>query len=179
METPREATETPRGAKEATIILDLVSVALLSRPSSCTVRNFAQARPIMPSILLVGASASEPLHCGCQWKSCTNVHMYMRTYVRPRPTARLCMRERCWNSAELAGFKQISWFCSCLFWFKICPKYSKKATVRQDWNDAGNRTAPSVLEKRQSQPPLVCVALLSLYSLLVAVTSVTSLTLAP
>ena len=30
---------------------------------------------------------------------------YVRTYVRPRPTATLRMRERCSNSADLAGFR--------------------------------------------------------------------------
>ena len=31
--------------------------------------------------------------------------VYVRTYVRPRPTATLRMRERCSNSADLAGFR--------------------------------------------------------------------------
>ena len=31
--------------------------------------------------------------------------MYVYTYVRPRPTATLRMRERCSNSADLAGFR--------------------------------------------------------------------------
>ena len=30
---------------------------------------------------------------------------YVRTYVRTRPTATLRMRERCSNSADLAGFR--------------------------------------------------------------------------
>ena len=30
---------------------------------------------------------------------------YVRAYVRPRPTARLRMCERCSNSADLAGFR--------------------------------------------------------------------------
>ena len=36
-----------------------------------------------------------------------NVGTYVRAYVRagPRPTARLRMRERCSNSADLAGFR--------------------------------------------------------------------------
>ena len=50
---------------------------------------------------LIGASLSEPLSCSCQWKSCT----YVRAYVRPRPTTRLRMRERCSNFADLAGFR--------------------------------------------------------------------------
>ena len=33
------------------------------------------------------------------------VSAYVRTYVRPRPTATLRMRERCSNSADLAGFR--------------------------------------------------------------------------
>ena len=31
--------------------------------------------------------------------------MYVRTYVRTRPAATLRMRERCSNSADLAGFR--------------------------------------------------------------------------
>ena len=31
--------------------------------------------------------------------------MYVHAYVRPRPTATLRMRERCSNSADLAGFR--------------------------------------------------------------------------
>ena len=31
--------------------------------------------------------------------------VYVPTYVRPRPTATLRMRERCSNSADLAGFR--------------------------------------------------------------------------
>ena len=84
--------------------------------------------------------------------------VYIRTYVRAyarastsdRHTAHA--RERCSNSADLAGFRnQLVW--SCLFLV-----------------DAGNRTATSVLQKRQerlrdgyhydSTPDPVCVALL-------------------
>ena len=35
----------------------------------------------------------------------TCVRTRARTCVRPRPTARLRMRERCSNSADLAGFR--------------------------------------------------------------------------
>ena len=63
------------------------------------------------------------------------------------------------------------------------PSQTQQESDRQDWNDAGKRTVPGVLEKRlmreESQPPLVCIALLSLHGLLVAVQSATSLTLAP
>ena len=33
----------------------------------------------------------------------------------------------------------------------VCVCCKRKATVRRDWNDAGNRTATSVLEKRQER----------------------------
>ena len=33
------------------------------------------------------------------------VRTYVRTYMRPRPTATLRMHERCSNSADLAGFR--------------------------------------------------------------------------
>ena len=42
------------------------------------------------------------------------VRTCVRTYVRPRPTATLCMRERCSNSADLAGFGAIC------FWSRKC-----------------------------------------------------------
>ena len=37
--------------------------------------------------------------------TCACVCTYVSTYVRPRPTATLRMRERCSNSADLAGFR--------------------------------------------------------------------------
>ena len=37
----------------------------------------------------------------------------MRTYMRPRSTATLRMRERCSNSADLAGFRNQQLFVSC------------------------------------------------------------------
>ena len=55
----------------------------------------------MVTIIIIGVGMSEPLPCRCQWRSCTCVC----TYVRPRPTATLRMRERCSNSAVLAGFR--------------------------------------------------------------------------
>ena len=54
-------------------------------------------------------------------------------YVRPRSTATLRMRERCSNSADLAGFRNqlvLELFVSVLV--LKCPKRSKKATVRRD-----------------------------------------------
>ena len=86
-----------------------------------------------------------------QSKSCTyirtgvHLHTCIPTYV-PRPTTRLRLHERCSNSA---GFTDKSaGFAAVCFWSRKCPKHSKKVTVRRDWDDAGNRTATSVLEKR-------------------------------
>ena len=72
---------------------------------------------------------------------------------------------------------------------RTCPKHSKKATVKRDCNDAGNRTATSVLDKGLSKETeggvsasscLLCSAQLCKYQcVLAAVQSVTSLTLDP
>ena len=48
--------------------------------------------------------------------TCVRTYVYIRIYVRPRPTARLRMRERCSNSADLAGFAAVC------FWSRKCPK---------------------------------------------------------
>ena len=53
---------------------------------------------ISPHVMTVRPCPTPP---GCQWRSCT----YLRTYVRPRPTATLRMREGYSNSAVLAGFR--------------------------------------------------------------------------
>ena len=71
----------------------MLKAGLTTETGFCTVCDFAHARPIMLSILLVIVDVD------------VDVGNRVRTYVRPRPTARLRMRERCSNSADLAGFR--------------------------------------------------------------------------
>ena len=73
----------------ATWLLYRVLYSLLA---GCSVCRFAHARPTMPSVLLVIIDVNGNRVC---------------TYVRPRPTARLRMRKRCSNSADLAGFAAV------------------------------------------------------------------------
>ena len=70
--------------------------------------------------------------------------VYIRTCVHVRPLYCAC--------ANVVPFLEISWFWSCFgavcFWSRKCPKHTRK---RPSEETAGNRTATSVLEKRQER----------------------------